>query len=268
MHRREFLTASAALAATATLLANDARGADDQPRMFYELRTYHFASAAKQQAYEQFLQSSAIPAFNRAGVDPVGVFKLLSKDNPPLKLTEDSTDLIVLLPHKGIESVINLEGKLGADADFQKSGAAILNSSKDDPAYVRYDTSLLYAFPLAPKIDVPTKSPTRVLQLRTYESRNNERAAKKIEMFNQGGELTIFKRTGMTGVFFGQALAGAKLPNLTYMLGFDDPAALDKAWKAFRDDPDWKRLSKDDQYKDTVSTITNLILRPAAGSQV
>jgi hypothetical protein len=58
------------------------------------------------------------------------------------------------------------------------------------------------------------------------------------------------------------------MPSLTYALMFDDDAALKKAWDGFRADEAWKKLSKDDTYKDTVSTITNLILRPEVGSQV
>ena len=95
-----------------------------------------------------------------------------------------------------------------------------------------------------------------------------KRRRESVEMFEKGGELAIFRRSGMNPVFMGQSLAGAKLPNLTYMLAFDDQAAYDKGWKAFRDDPEWKKLSKDDTYKDTVSTITNLILRPATRSQI
>jgi len=32
--------------------------------------------------------------------------------------------------------------------------------------------------------------------------------------------------------------------------------------------PDWKKLSGDEAYKDTVSNITNLVLRPVEGSQI
>ena len=33
-------------------------------------------------------------------------------------------------------------------------------------------------------------------------------------------------------------------------------------------DPEWTKLKADPAYADTVSNITNLILRPAAGSQI
>ena len=46
------------------------------------------------------------------------------------------------------------------------------------------------------------------------------------------------------------------------------PEAQKKAWDTFRNDPEWKRLSKEDEYKDVVSNITNLILRPSSASQI
>ncbi len=72
----------------------------------------------------------------------------------------------------------------------------------------------------------------------------------------------------MQPVFFGQSLVGSKLPNLTYLLAFDDPAAQKTAWDAFRADPARLKLKEDAAYKDTVSTITNLILKPTAASQI
>lgn len=80
--------------------------------------------------------------------------------------------------------------------------------------------------------------------------------------------MEIFRRTGMNPVFFGQSLVGTKLPNLTYMLGFDDMDAKQKGWDTFRDDPGWKKLKAEAYYKDTVSNITNIMLRPAACSQI
>jgi len=239
-----------------------------QSKQFIELRIYHFASPEKQQAFADFLQNAAVPAFNRAGARPVGVFKLQMSDNPDLKLTGDSTDLYVLLPHTSAESLAAFSAVLGEDKTFQQAGAAVIHAPKSDPAFVRYESGLMLAFDDFPQLKVPTQAAARLLQLRIYESHTNERARKKIQMFNQGGELAIFSRTGMTGVFFGQTLIGSKLPNLTYMLGFPNEETQKKAWDTFRNDPEWKRLSKEDEYKDAVSNVTNLILRPLAASQI
>jgi hypothetical protein len=268
MQRREFLAASATAALGLALNSSAHAAESSADRYLIEVRTYHFASPEKQQAYAQFLAQAEIPALNRAGVQPVGVFHLLAKDNPALKLSADSTDLYVVLPHKTPQSLIDLEDRLAADEAYQKAGAAILTAPKSDPAFVRYESRLLWAFEMFPHVQAPTQASGRLIQLRTYESHSRERARKKLEMFQQAGELTIFARCGMPGVFFGEALAGDKLPNLTYMLAFESDEAQKQGWANFSKDPDWKKLKEADQYKDTVSTITNLLLRPIEGSQI
>jgi hypothetical protein len=273
MQRREFLAASTAAAIGVFAAGQSSRAAELTERQVIDLRVYHFASAEKQAAYEKFLAEAAIPAYNRAGVEPVGVFKAKAADNKGeitkgVRIAEDNTDLYVLLTHKSGESVVSFEYTLAADAAFQAAGKGILDAPQKDPAFTRYESTILFAFDQCPTVQSAGKSPTRLIQLRCYESHDSEKALKKIHMFNEGGEIAIFKRCGMTPVFFGQALAGAKLPNLTYALGFDDEAAQKAAWGKFGKDPDWQKISKAELYKDTVSNITNIILRPAAGSQI
>jgi len=98
----------------------------------------------------------------------------------------------------------------------------------------------------------------------------NLQERKKIEMFNKAGEIAIFRRVGLTPVFFGEAVIGEMRPNLTYMLTFDDMAEHDKNWKSFGSDPDWKKISSMPEYADSkiVSRITRTFLAPCAASQV
>jgi NIPSNAP protein len=268
MQRREFLAASGA-AALGMMSGSMARGADETPsRALLELRTYHFASDEKLKAYDAFLASAGVAALNRAGVSPVGVFRVTAKDNPDLKIEADVNELWVLLPVKTFETMLALDDRLADDAAYQSAGKGILDDKMKNPSFTRYETSLLQAFPGFPQVEVPTKSPDRIMQLRRYESHNRERARKKLEMFNVGGELTVFKESGMTGVFFGEALAGPRMPNLTYMLAFDNPAAGKAGWAKFGKHPIWKKLNADPAYKDTVSQITNLFVRPMSSSQI
>jgi hypothetical protein len=267
MRRREFLAASAA--AAVGLVGSKASFAADESsnRQLIELRTYRFPSAAKMQAFEQFLANTAIPAFNRAQIKPVGVFKLLAKDNPDLHTSTDGTDLWLLLPHESFESVAGLEPRLAADEAFQKAGEAILNAPKSDPAFSRYDSALLLAMEKYPRVTAPTKAPGRIFELRTYESPNAERAKNKLEMFNTG-EFGIFKDAGMGSVFYGGAIIGPGMPQLTYMISFDDQQDVKKNWAAFFGAPDWKKLSAQSRYKDNVSSVIHRFLRPAEGSQI
>ena len=104
---------------------------------------------------------------------------------------------------------------------------------------------------------------------RTYESHSERAGNKKVEMFNIG-EIEIFRRSGLTPVFFGQTVIGAKLPNLTYMLTYSNMAGHDSSWQKFIADPDWKKLSKTPGFTDPeiVSNITKVFLKPTTYSQI
>ncbi len=173
MQRREFLTASAAAAASLAIPGLSRAAGDpaqSSTRQLYDLRTYHFTSAEKQAAFAAFLAQAAVPAFNRAGAEPVGVFELLAKDNPKLKIQENPNDLYVLLPHASFDALISFEGRLQADEAYQKAGHDVLTRAKSNPAYKRYDSLLLLAMEGFAMIQAPARSPSRVFELRTYEA--------------------------------------------------------------------------------------------------
>jgi hypothetical protein len=196
---------------------------------------------------------------NRIGIKPVGVFNAMYGSS--------SSTLYVLLVHKSLESVVNSSARLMTELEPLERAAAYMNAPLSESAYVRIESSLMVAFKDMPYLEVPEKKP-RIFELRTYESHSVKAAKKKIEMFNEGGEIAIFKKTGLQPVFFGETIIGPKLPNLTYMLVFDDMATRDKRWGTFGSDPDWKKLRANPAYKDTVSNITDIILRPARYSQI
>ncbi|MCS7236911.1 MAG: NIPSNAP family protein [Thermoguttaceae bacterium] len=263
MKRRDFLATSAIFGTVGTVITEAGQGVMAQgsglQKEFYELREYRLASLAKRDVWEKFYAEVAIPALNRLGLGPIGAFKLADDSSP---------NLWVLIPHATLETVVTLADRLLADRQFVERGAAVLQSPPDDPPYLRMESTLLWAFDHMPKLAIPAKGPERILQLRIYESATRAKNKKKIEMFNEGGEIRIFLKTGLTPVFFGEAIIGPRMPNLTYMLGFETKAEMDSAWKRFLEDPEWLKLKGDPQYKDTVSNITNLLLRPAQGSQI
>ena len=268
MKRRQFLKSSLAAAsvtsAAAALTSAAAEKADKAPREFYELRLYHLRRGPKQKLFDQFYRDAALPAWNRAGVGPVGVFNVMTGP--------DSPTVYVLLPHKSMESMATATDRVRSDPEYQKAGAEFINAPPSDATYVRVESSLMAAFESIPKLEIPAgaaeKKP-RLFELRTYESHSKKANKKKIEMFNNG-EIAIFRRTGLQPVFFGETLVGPKMPNLTYMLVFEDMPAHDKAWSQFVADPEWKKLSSTPGFTDPeiVTNISNVFLRPTAYSQI
>jgi hypothetical protein len=183
---------------------------------------------------------------------------------------ENAPSLVLVLAHPTLDSVVSLRDRLAADAAYARDGAAIIDAPLADPPFVRVDSTLLRAFAAMPALEIPARdgaAKSRVFELRTYESHSDRAALNKLGMFN-AGEIPIFRRAGLTPVFFGETLVGANMPSLTYMLAFPDMAARDAAWGRFGQDPEWKKLSGDPQYRDNVSAITDIILQPTAYSEI
>jgi hypothetical protein len=91
-----------------------------------------------------------------------------------------------------------------------------------------------------------------------------------MEMFTKKGELAIFRRCGMTPVFFARTVIGPRQPGFVYMLTFADLGAREKAWATFRADAEWQKLKATPGYSDAeiVSNISDVLLRPAGYSQI
>jgi hypothetical protein len=262
MERRAFLKTTAATAAFSGLGMREA-AAQQAQREFYELRVYEQLTGNRKNVLNDYLAKAAIPAWNRVGIRPVGVFTVVYGAN--------ALDLYVLIPYPTLDSLISAPAKLAADAGYQKAAAEYLGTSIDNPAYTRYESTLLWAFKNVPKIRVPVETAgnrPRLFELRCYESHNEAVALKKIEMFDDGGEIALFDKTGIRSVFFGQTLIGRRLPNLVYMVVHADMAARDKAWGDFSRSEGWNNLRNEPQYLNTVSANDVKFLRPAAYSQI
>jgi hypothetical protein len=233
-------------------------------RLFYELRCYRLSSGPQRKLCDDFFRTALLPALNRLGVSPVGVFdETIGPETP---------SIYVLLPSASLETLVTAESHLAQDAEYMKAGAPFLNAPATEPAFVRMESQLMQAFEKIPGITLPAATATnspRVFELRTYESATDQDHKRKVEMM-QSGEEAIFAKAGFTQVFYGDTLIGSRLPNLTYMLSFESVADRDKHWAAFRNSPAWKALSSEPRYafETIVSSITNLILTPTAYSQI
>ncbi len=75
----------------------------------------------------------------------------------------------------------------------------------------------------------------------------------KVDMFNEGGEVALFKRLDFQAVFYADVLSGSRMPNLVYMVVFKDAASREEHWKAFGASPEWKKISTDPKYRNNIS---------------
>jgi hypothetical protein len=268
MQRRTFLTSSLAAAALSAAPAGNSQSApadaSGKARLYYELRRYQLSSGPQKKICDDFFQNALIPAANRLGVTPVGVFNLTIGPETPA--------MYVLLPSPSLETLVNAEARLARDAEYMKTGAAFLNAPAVEPAFNRLESSLMIAFEKIPNITLPAATATngpRVFELRTYESPSDQDHKRKVEMM-QSGEEAIFAKAGFSQVFYSDTLIGPRLPNLTYMLSYENVAVRDKLWSAFANAPERKAMQSLPRYafENIVSNITNVILTPAPYSQI
>ena len=210
----------------------------------------------------EFLSRHAAPALKRAGSGPVGLFTVSVGPATP--------SMVVVTSYPSLTAYEASLDKLRVDKALLD--AAMAYYEHPGLKFQRVDKSLLSCFETVQGIKVPPTGadrPPRIFELRTYESDDFATIARKVNMFN-AGEIGIFQRVGMLPVFFGETIVGANMPNLTYMLAFDDLAAREKAWAAFRGDAEWRKLSAQPGLgnADIVSNISNSFLSPVEGSDI
>ena len=239
------------------LMAADA----GQPQ-YYELRTYTTKSEAQQKLISDYWQKAAVPAYNRLGITPIGVFSEL----------QDSTNskVYVLIPFETPAAYAAIPAQLAADAAYQTAGADYLNAPKSAPAYVRFESSLLVAFDGMKKLLAPPSAAEKkpwIFELRIYESHSEPKGINKVKMFNSG-EIPLMTEVGLSPVFFGQTVIGSQMPNLIYMVSGENQDEHKKHWKGFFDAPVWKQLISDSQYKDNVSKVVSIFLKRTPASQI
>lgn len=262
MISRIFLQAACGIALLVAMLGNPSHSAaaDSEKPQYYEVRVYATQSEEQQKRVNDYWQNAAIPAYNRMGIQPVGVFT---------ELQDSATNKIyVLTPCDSLEDFAAIPAKLAVDTDYQKAAAEFLNAPKTNPAYARFESSLLVAFDGMKRMVVPPadKKPN-VFELRTYLSSSEGKDLNKIKMF-ESGEIPLMKEIGLSPIFYGRTIAGLNMPCLVYMTCGENLDAHKQHWKAFSASPVWKKLTGDPQYKDNVSRIISILLKRTAASQI
>lgn len=223
----------------------------------YELRTYELFQSSNFKNFNTYFKEHFIPILNDQGIENIGVFQEVSEDLP--------RKIYVFIPYKDMETYQQTRNTVASDLTLQKASAELNPLSK--PMFNRYQTSLYIAFEGMPKLFKPDNK-NRFFELRTYESHSEEAYRRKVNMFNEG-ELELFEELDFGSVFFGDKIAGDRMPCLTYMLSFESLEERNENWGQFSNHPTWKKLKSDPAYKDSCcSSITRAFLTPMPYSQL
>jgi hypothetical protein len=257
MTRRKIISSAAAAG-----VAGQAQAQSPAARHYIVMRKLFLRNGADNQAAKltDFLEKAALPAVQRSGAAAVGFFAA--------QLAPDSPFILALSSYPTLAAYEAAQAKLGADTAYQSALKAY--NSAPGLRFMRYETSLLRGFSGFPTlVSAAAPKSNRLFELRTYESDDSASLAEKIRMFNEG-EISVFQKTGLDPVFFGETIFGQKQPNLTYMLGYDDWNARDVNWKKFLAHPEWIKLRSTPGWSDAevVSNISSMFLRALPFSPV
>ncbi len=232
-------------------------------REYYQVIIYHFKTAEQKQEIDNYLENAYLPSLHRLSIINVGVFTPIAND------TVIDKKVVVIIPGKSLQDLVDLPSKLAKDEAYQVAAKKYMDAVYNDPPFTRIEKILLHAFPEAPMLTLPhLNSPKaeRVYEFRSYESPTEKLFRNKVQMFNEGGEVALFKRLNFNAIFYSEVIAGGSMPNLIYMTSFENMVDRDAHWKTFSADPEWKKLSSDPAYQHNVSKADIILMKAASYS--
>lgn len=249
------------------LLVSKSTEAKTPGKDFYQIKVYNLKSNEQVIAVDQFLKNAYLPALHRAGINKVGVFKPIANDTAQVK------KIFVFIPFHSVIEWQKLQDVLDKDVSYQSSSKDYTDAAFDKKPFERIESILLEAFPMHTHFEMPglkNPLPERIYELRSYESPTEHLHKTKVRMFNEGGEIALFKRLGFNAVFYARVLSGSKMPNLMYLTTFENMVEHDAHWKAFGSSPEWKTLIAMPEYENKVSVSRNdsILMHPTEYSDI
>jgi hypothetical protein len=163
--------------------------------------------------------------------------------------------VVMILGFRSIAEFWSVRAKLNEDKELEKAFEAW--QSGPEPPFEQQTNALLEATGYSPEVvplDPPPTTP-RIFELRVYRSPSYQHLKAVHERF-AGPEIKIFHKVGVNPILYTSTVIGPNMPNLTYLIPFENLAAREKAWNAFAADPEWVKARKEsiDQHGQVVSS--------------
>ena len=226
---------------------------------------YEFAVARMEYGQQlsrllDWTEKRALPMYMKHGFGPMAFFTVEVGPHIPA--------LVSIRSHASLAEMEAAWAKVVADPD---TPAALAELEAGGPAFVGEDSALLLATPFSPplKASAPGDPAHKIFELRIYESPTYKQQGYLHDRF-AGGEIEIFHKSGIYPILYADTLYGPHRHNMIYLIPFESEAYREKAWAAFRSDPDWQKIRDESVRRggEIVRNITNMILVPTSFSPV
>lgn len=246
------------------LLVSAASAQQKKQPDYYLIKIYHCTNQQQLDQIEKYLQAEYIPFVHKNGIKKVGVFMPLTND------TALDKQVYVWIPSTQLATLTAIEQQFEKMNPFDNNQLIHLDSIASKAPYNRIETMLSVAFKNQPAYLETTdfkRSAETVYEFRSYESSTENLHLRKVHMFNEGGEIDLFKKLQFNALFYARVIVGAHMPNLVYMTRFNNRDEREAHWKQFGNDPDWKKMSSLPIYANTVSKHEVVLLKAAKCSE-
>lgn len=264
MNRRSYIKKLGLLSA-APLFVNPSYAFNiNNEQNVFELRRYKFSSEHNKSHFHNFMRKVYIPTLNQMGIEPIGAFA-------PIYLYDSFAAMYLLIPFNTVEQAFQLNQQLLNDYGFNEKAKEFGIMEQTAPLYHSYTSTLMSAFSNFPSINLPEickAKKWRYFNLRTYKSHSHQALQKKIDMFNTDGEIEMHKKMGYEHIFFGEAIFGEELPNMSYMHVWEDLKTYEEQMNKFWNSPDFVELRNKPKYKNSTYDGFSILLRAEEYSQI
>lgn len=227
---------------------------------FYSLESYKLKNGSQLPRLHDYFSQALLPSMAKVHTGPKIFMEALVAPHMP--------QVAVVYGFESLEEMAAIHSKLSSDSEFRNNTETL--ESGAEPPFESLDTTLLEAAPYSPEVPIAGEgSKPRIFELRVYHSPTYRQLKALHERF-AGPEIRIFHRVGVHPLLYSSTLIGQNLPNLAYLIPFDDLSAREKAWNAFNADPEWIKVRKEsiDRSGQIASTIQISLWRAAAYSPV
>jgi hypothetical protein len=258
INRRAFM---GALGGVGMLTANELAGTAAEKRRVFILEQYFLKNGTQPGRFDEYAAKGALPALNKYHSGPKIYLTALTAPHMP--------QAAVIMGFQSLDELWSVREKISADPELAKAFETW--ESHPEQPYEHFSASLLEATHYCPEITPeaePRKTP-RIFELRTYHSPTWRQLKALHERF-AGEEIRIFHRVGVKPILYSSTILGANMPNLTYVIPFENLAAREKAWDAFGADPEWIKVRKEsiDKHGQISSVMQISLYRATAYSPI
>lgn len=259
MERRSFV---GLLAGTgATLAGYGAPPPDAKRSRIYAVETFYLRNGTQVPRIHEFLKSISIPAIRELHQGPIIALESLVAPHMP--------QVMLIIGFSSIEEMWSLHTRMGANAELSKKYTAW--HLGPEPPFETQSNVLLETADYSPELvnDKEPRKAARVFELRVYHSPTWPQLQALHQRF-AGPEIKIFHRCGIRPVLYSSTVVGPNIPNLTYLIPFENLAEREKAWNAFGADPEWVKVRQEsvDKHGQISSVIQISLFKATAYSPV